>query len=128
MPDEIPDSIRSFIAEHVGSLVQLELLLLLAADPAKGWSPEESAQALFVAPDATYGLFEAMRAQGLCVTLADDATRYSLAPASSERQALLKTLAELYRTRRLTITDLIFKGPVEKYQRFANAFRFRREK
>ena len=128
MADEIPDEIRGFIVGHIGSLVQLELLLLWAADPTKSWTPEEAAKALFVAPDATYGLLEAMRAQGLCITLSDDKARYCLAPASPQRRELFKSLAELYKTRRLTIIDLVFKGPTEKYQKFANAFRFFKDK
>jgi hypothetical protein len=128
MADEVPAPLRSFIADHIGSLVQLELLLLLAADPQRDWNADEAAKALFVAPDATYGFLEAMRAHGLCAVREADNSRYFFSPADPSGTELVHSLAELYKQRRLTVTELIFKGPVEKYQTFANAFRFRRDK
>ena len=128
MADEIPAPLRNFIAEHIGSLVQLELLLLLAADSDRDWNAEQAAQALFVAPDAAYGFLEAMRVRGLCAVRESDKTRYFFSPADPAWAELVQSLAELYKQRRLTVTQLIFQGPVEKYQNFANAFRFRRDK
>ena len=65
MPDDVSPELRNFIAEQIGSIAQLELLLLLAADPAKTWNADEAAAALYVTPDAAYGFLEGMRVRGL---------------------------------------------------------------
>lgn len=124
---EVPADLRNFIQEHVGSILQLELLLLLAADPAKSWSAEEAAKALYVNPDAAYGFLEGMRVRGLFERLESD-DRYRFAPQNPESARLTAELAEFYRERRLTVIDLIYASPKDRFQSFADAFRFRRPK
>ena len=125
MPEEVSPELREFIAEQVGSIAQLELLLLLAADPARRWTAEEAATALYIAPDAAYGFLEGMRIRGLLETVSqpDD---FRFAPQNREWSALVSKLALLYKERRLTVINLIFSHPVDKLHSFADAFRFRR--
>lgn len=127
MPAELPDDLRRFITEHLGSIVQLELLLLLAADPAKPWSSEEAAKALYVAPEAALGFLEQMRAQGLCRAEGDAPVCYRFSPSAPEHQQLTRDLAAIYKERRLTIINQIYAGPVQKFQSFADAFRLRKD-
>jgi hypothetical protein len=127
MPSDLPDDLRRFIAEHLGSIVQLELLLLLAEDPGKSWSAEEAAKALYVAPEAAHGFLEAMRAKGLCQDDAAAKGRYRFAPAKPEHEQLTRDLAAFYKERRLTIINLIYSSPVQKLQSFADAFRLRKD-
>jgi predicted ArsR family transcriptional regulator len=126
MPADLPDDLRRFIAEHLGSIVQLELLLLLAADAGKPWSAEEAAKALYVSPEATLGFLEQMRTQGLCQVESGDPMRYRFAPARPEHEQLTRDLAAVYKERRLTIINLIYASPVQKFQSFADAFRLRK--
>ena len=126
MPADLPDDLRRFIAEHLGSIVQLELLLLLAADARKPWSAEEAAKALYVSPEATLGFLEQMRAQGLCQRENSDPIHYRFAPSRPEHEQLTQDLAAVYKERRLTIINLIYASPVQKFQSFADAFRLRK--
>lgn len=126
MTEDVPVPLRAFIAEHIGSILQLELLLLLAAKPDEAWSSERAAKTLYVTPNVAFGLLEGMRTRGL-LTLAADGT-YQFQPTPPEWKGLVEQLAELYRDRRLTVTGLIYSGPDEKLRNFADAFRFRRPK
>src|SRR5690606_34932858 len=84
MPEDIPAELRSFITDHIGSIAQLELLLLLAADPAKSWNADEAAKALYTAADMTYGLLEGMRTLGLLEAVENSDERYRFAPKKPE--------------------------------------------
>lgn len=127
MPDDVSPELRNFIAEQIGSIAQLELLLLLAADPGKTWNADEAAAALYVTPDAAYGFLEGMRVRGLLEAV-PQSQNFRFAPQKSEWISLVAELAQLYKTRRLTVIDLIYSHPVDKLQSFADAFRFRRPK
>ena len=127
MSEDVPLELRTFIAEHIGSIAQLELLILLASDTKKLWTAEEAAKALYTAADMTYGLLEAMRVRGL-LEADGGSERYRFAPKNPAWETLVRNLDRLYKERRLTVINLIYAGPVEKLQSFANAFRFRRGK
>lgn len=127
MPSDLPDDLRRFIAEHLGSIAQLELLLLLAADAEKTWTAEEAAKALYISPEATLGFLEAMKSQGLIRRTAEGPPSYRFAPARPESEQLARELASFYKERRLTIINLIYASPVQKLQSFADAFRLRKD-
>lgn len=126
MSDDVPAELRTFISEHIGSIVQLELLLLLAADPQKSWSSDEAAKVLYVSPTAAFGLLEGMRARGLLEALQQE--RFRFVPQNADWGPLVAALAAFYKERRLTVIDLIYNRPVDKFQSFADAFRIRRPK
>lgn len=128
MPQDIPTNLRAFITEHISSILQLELLLLLAADSSKAWTAEEVAKVLYVSPDATLAFLEALRARGFCDRDEGLQPAYRFAPKNEEWRGLVSSLATLYKERRLTVTDLIYAGPAQKYQSFADAFRVKKEK
>lgn len=125
MSDEVAADLRTFLSEQIGSILQLELLLLLAADSAKSWNAEQAAKALYVQSDAAYGLLEGMRNRGL-LAITPPEEGYRFAPRIPEWEPLVRRLADLYKERRLTVIDLIYSRPVDKLQSFADAFRFRR--
>ncbi len=126
MPEDLPAELRRFIHEHIGSIAQLELLLLLASDPAKSMSAAEASRVFYVTQDAARGFLETMRADGL-LTVDRDGT-YRFAPRDGSWRSLVDTLAEYYRERRLTVTHVIYAGPPDELQRFADAFRIKKDK
>jgi hypothetical protein len=123
--DEVSLELRTFIGDHVGSILQLELLLQMAADPARGWDAETASSILYVGPDVAQGLLEGMQTLGL-VAPAGSPARFHFAPANPEWGPLVQQLALLYKERRLTVIGLIYSSPDDNLRRFADAFRFRR--
>ena len=128
MEADLPEDIRRFLADHIGSVIQLELLLLLASDANRSWSATNAAKSLYISPEAALGFLEGMRQQGFCQAVGEPPVSYRFAPSKPEWERLTRELATLYAERRVTIINLIYAGPAEKFQRFADAFRFRRDK
>ncbi|MEX2176696.1 MAG: hypothetical protein WD872_20180 [Pirellulaceae bacterium] len=126
MSGDLPADLRSFVSEHIHSIAQLELLLLLAGEPAKTVSAEDAARVFYLPPDAARGFFESMRATGLLSLEPDGGYRF--APRHAEWVPLVNSLAGFYRERRLSITHLIYSGPTDKVQSFADAFRLKKDK
>lgn len=128
MPDNIRADLRDFIVNEVGSIAQLELLLLLHQDARKDWNAEEAARALYTAADATAALLEGFRARGFVTVSDTQPPRYQFASRKPEHEQLVRDLAELYQTRRVTVINLIYAGPEQKLRSFADAFRLRKRK
>ena len=104
--DGISARVKQLITEHVDSVMQLEVLLLLAGQggqPVRGWTATELAQQLRV--DAAWV----------------DTTLRSMAATVNE-------LAAAYADRRVTVIGLIFAKPTDKLRSFADAFRLRKDK
>jgi hypothetical protein len=126
MPDEIRADLRDFIVNEIGSIAELELLLLLYREPQKVWSAQEAAKALYTAEDATAAQLESFRARGYAAIDAEGT--YSFTARSPDQHQLIADLAQLYQTRRVTVINLIYAGPVQKMKSFADAFRLRKPK
>lgn len=91
----------------------------------RGWTVAEAAKGLYTAVSMTEPLLESLRAIGL---VGYQEHRYQYAPASKELDQLVGQLAQLYQQRRVTIINLIYSGPVQKLQDFADAFRIHKKK
>jgi hypothetical protein len=123
---EISEPVRRFIAQHVHSAAQLEVLLLLRAVPSREWSIYDVARAQVSTPDVAERLLEDLRARGLAS--ADGAgERFRYAPPD-EVVTVIDDLAEAYATRRVAVVGLIFSKPSSAVMGLADAFRFRRDR
>lgn len=124
MAEDLSQDVTRFIAEHVESLAQLEVLLYLRENAQRPVHPGEIANRLgFVSEMASAILADLTRHR--LVATADARFRYE--PASEEIGQLIDRLAEAYRDRRLAITNEIYSRPLEKVKTFADAFRLRKE-
>jgi hypothetical protein len=126
--DAIPNDVKGFIAAHVESVLQLELLLLLHAQAPRQWTAQELAQELRIdaawAPGQLAGLAEA----GVLAATADVPPAYRYDPRTPQLDDAVRGLAREYETRRVTIIGLIFSKPIDKIRSFADAFRIRKDK
>lgn len=127
-PDDIQPDVRSFIADHIHSVAQLELLLLLHGDPAKAWSAAEAALNLCTAADMTGGLLQELRSLGLLTSTDGSEVKFSFQPKTPQLGQVVSDLAQVYQERRVTVITMIYSQPVDKLRSFADAFRFRRDK
>jgi hypothetical protein len=128
MADDIRADLRDFIVNEIGSIAQLELLLLLCKDSEREWTADEAARALYTAKDAMATLLEGFRARGFVWATNSAPVRYRFNDKPAERAQLIADIAQLYETRRVTVINLIYAGPVNKLQSFADAFRLRKPK
>jgi hypothetical protein len=120
----VPAPVRRFIASHIVSVAQLEVLLLLRAAADKEWTADEVARALVTQGDAAAGWLENLVDRGLA---RNDRGRYRYSPSSPEVDRTIDALAESYANYRVAVISLIFARPSERITSFADAFRIRRK-
>jgi hypothetical protein len=121
----VPAPVRRFIASHIVSVAQLEVLLLLRAAADKEWTADEVARALVTQPEASAGWLENLAAHELA---AGREGRYRYDPPSAEVERTVDALAESYATYRVAVISLIFARPSERVTSLADAFRLRRRR
>jgi hypothetical protein len=123
---EISEPVRRFIARHVHSAAQLEVLLLLRAVPDREWSTHDVARAQVSTPDMAERMLEDLRTRGL-IAGAGTPRRYRYAPPD-ELPSVIDDLAEAYATRRVAVVGLIFSKPSTAVTGLADAFRISRDR
>jgi hypothetical protein len=125
----IPPRVRQFIADHIDSVMQLEMLLLVAAQPQRAWTAKDLADLLRIDPAWVDSQLRAMAAGGLVTEQADPPPpAFRFEPRSAELSQAVDELARTYADRRVTVIGLIFAKPIDKIRSFADAFRIRKDK
>ena len=119
----VPAPVRRFIAGHIESVGQLEVLLLLRAAADKEWTTDEVARAVVTQPASAAGWLEQLRSDAL---LGHSDGRYRYSPPGAEVERAIDDLAESYAKYRVAVIGLIFAKPSEQVRDFPEAFRLRR--
>jgi hypothetical protein len=131
--DGIPARVKQLITEHVDSVMQLEVLLLLAGEGGQAprlWTAAELAQQLRVDAAWVEATLRGMAGRGL-VAVTDTAAaapQFRYEPRTPELAASVNELAAAYADRRVTVIGLIFAKPTDKLRSFADAFRLRKDR
>ena len=118
---DLPRNVRRFIADHINSVEQLEVLLLLRRTPDRSLTPVEIAKSISTTPASIEVRLrdlvrsELVAAEGEGFRFADDARR---------REALAE-LADCYAKLRVRVITEIFSQPSEAVRSFSDAFRLR---
>lgn len=120
---ELPGEIRRFILSVIPSVPHLEALLLLHGRRDR-WSVEELATRLYVGRDTVEALLRDLKSVAL-VDGDDGLHRY--APADAQMAATVDELASMYGRSVVAVARLIHSTSERKAQRFADAFRLRKE-
>jgi hypothetical protein len=119
----IPGDVRRFLLATIPTVPHLEALLLLRGHK-DGWTLPQLASRLYVdAPTASVLVNDLLMA-GLAGSSGDI---YRYAPADDSVAVTVDTLAALYARYMVAIAELIHSSSDRKAQRFADAFRLRKE-
>lgn len=122
---ELPADVRRFLLTSIPSVPYLEALLLLRAEPGHAWDAGQLARRLYVPERTGVELVQLLRDSGIAAAEGDaGAIRYA---PEAELAAVLDRVAQAYATDLLTVTELIHSRIDRRAQRFADAFRFRKE-
>ena len=116
-----PD-LAAFVRDYVRSVWALELLLLLRRDPARWWAPEALVRELRASTGLVADNLRLFEKGGLAVR--DEAGSFRYAPASPVVDAFCGRLEEAYRTKPVTVINLIASQP-DQLRSLADAFRFK---
>lgn len=134
----LSEDVKKFIAEHLSSVEQLEVLLLLHRNQQQAWSAQEVSRELRIDPTSAAERLADLEARGLLTRReaagggpaeGDTAEpRYQYQPQKPHFDHTVNDLAKSYQEYRVTVISLIFSKPIDKIRTFADAFKFRKDK
>lgn len=127
MSSDLPPEIRQFLADHIDSVADLEVLLLLRGAPDREWTAAEVGKMLYTMPEMCAVQLARLASQKLLLIAEPSAPRYRYSPSSPDFARLIDRVAELYKERRVSMITAIYTKPISNVQSFADAFRLRKD-
>ena len=118
--------LKQFIAQHIKSVEQVEILSLFASNPERGWTAAEVFRSIQSSEKSVAESLDSFTRNELLVT--ESPGIYLLKPKTPELAEKVAELAVAYRQRRVSVIECIYGRPAKPLQNFADAFRLRKEK
>jgi hypothetical protein len=126
--EAIPNEVRQFLVDHVDSVMQLELMLLLQSEPGRQWSGPDIAAELRVDTTWVAAQLDDLCRRQVLICHGGPTARYQFGPADPAVAQTVRMLASRYATHRVSIISMIFSKPADRLRNFADAFRLRKDK
>jgi hypothetical protein len=120
----IPDDVRRFLLGAIPSVPHLEALLLVRAEAAEPWTAARLARRLYIDEAGAGRLLHDLGEAGL---LRKAVHGYRFDPADPQLATVVAELDAIYARRVVEVAELIHSSSDRKAQRFADAFRLRKE-
>jgi hypothetical protein len=121
----LPENVHHFLHQNIDSVEQLEVLLLLWRTPARGWTSEEVATAVYSHPTSVVRRLALLLGQGLLREREPGCYQY--APRTADLHETVSHLDHMYRERRVAVITLIASKPIENVRAFSEGGRNRRK-
>lgn len=126
--DESLEPAKRFIADYIGSVAQLELLLLLRTASPRAWTVEGLARELRVEPKwARSQLIQFCDIGLVRLDESSGETTYAYNPIREELREQVTAVAQAYLLHRVSVIEAIYSKPPQSIRAFADAFKFRKE-
>ena len=122
----LPPEVVAFLDEHIFSVTQLEVLLLVKEIAPEPITVEELSRGSHLPERSIRPWLDAFVERGLLVHDASDG--YRSAELDSPTQAVVDAVADCYVRRRVSLSRHVYASREDPARRFADAFRFRKEK
>jgi hypothetical protein len=119
------DPVARFLRDHITSVAQLEILLMLQTNPQQTWSPAKIANELRA--DSAGAAQQLKLLEQHQLVKVNEAGAYYFAPATPELQAAVVAVAQAYLIRRVSVIELIYSKSPDSLRAFSDAFRLRKE-
>lgn len=123
----IPAEVQRFVADHITSADQLDILLLLYGHPEREWTARQVSESVFTVPASAIMRLEQLVANRLLTSTGGTDPAYRYGPATSALATQVDALAAAYRADRVGVIQLVFQAPKDPLQAFSDAFRLKRE-
>ena len=120
---EFSETFRTFVNKNITSIEQIEVLLILLANPSRAWTVAEISAILRSSPNAIGSRLEGLRHAKLAKGDPQNGFQYA---ASGRSHEMVELLSEEYGARRFSVIELVFSRP-DAARSFADAFRLREE-
>lgn len=120
---EFSEEIRNFINAHIRSVGNLDVLVLLADDPKKSWTPEDVSRELRTNPDYANSQLQELKRIGLI----ESVNGGFISHRNPQVLDMVYRLRSAYNSRRSSVINLIYEQPLEKIRGFAEAFKLKKD-
>lgn len=121
---DLPADVRAFLDSHIFSASQLEVLLLLHAEPGRGRTLAEVGKQMRLPSSSIGPWLDAFVYREL---ITRDGDHYLWQPGDGSATPVLDEVADSYARRRTTVERYLYARGQDPLTRFADAFRFRRD-
>ena len=124
----LSEEVVQLVREHILSLEQLEILLLLRARPGEEMSAKAAGEEVRTGESSAASRLGDLAQRGfLSARVVDDQTLYRYDPKDDALRHAVDLLERAYAERRYTVINLIFAKPIDNLRVYAGAFRFRKK-
>jgi hypothetical protein len=124
---DIPREVQKFLREHITSLYQLEILLLLYEKRDAAWTVPDVNRVLQTNESHIESQLEEFHHRGLVDYIEQPEKKYQYRIGSDKTDEIIGAVAQAYKERRLSVTSFIYSTPLDNVRRFADAFRLRKD-
>lgn len=124
---EITVAVKDFIHQHINSVEQLEVLLLMLSRSDKEWSATEVSRELYIQPASAATRLADLQRSRLLQESPNIPQSFRYAPSEASMDKAAREVASAYSVRRVGIINLILERPLDNVRVFSDAFRIRRD-
>jgi hypothetical protein len=124
----VPLEVQQFVLDRIGSIAQLEALLMMRNAPDTWWPSGSLAERLYISESVCRAELEAMKAQGLLVGRQEDiGWQFRYSPSGGELREFVDRLVYYYGKHLVVISNLIHSKPRTRLHEFAEAFSLKKK-
>jgi hypothetical protein len=126
-PPDLPDDVRRFVLTALPTVPHLEAVLLFRGAPQERRTARDTARLLYIAERSAAELLEQLCEAGILALEAGEPRSFRYHPRDDALQSVINRLAAVYASNLIGVTNLIHDSTQKNAQRFAAAFRLRRD-
>ena len=123
----IPAEVEQFVVNRIESVAHLEALLLMRRESEKMWTDLELAKRLYIDTGQAQSILSHLCVDGFIVAKSAKPVGYQYRPTSQELAKLVDLTADAYSKYLVPVTNLVHSNAKSRVQKFADAFRLKRE-
>jgi hypothetical protein len=124
---EVPELVAQFLAAHIATVEQLDVLLLLVQTPDRWWDARTIGGALGLPEQVSRRTLDALASQNLLAIRITGAVRYQYQPGRPGLDDAARLTADTCRTNHAGVLRLVTHSARRNLRAFADAFRIRRD-
>jgi hypothetical protein len=124
----VPLEVQQFVLSRIGSIAQLEALLIMRNAPDTWWASSSLAERLYISEWTCRAELEALMAQGLLLGRQEDiGWQFRYSPATGELREFVDRLVYYYAKHLVVISNLIHSKPRTRIHEFSEAFSLKKK-
>jgi predicted transcriptional regulator len=119
--------VAALLSQHISSVEELEILLLLRRRADRSWDATAVAEELRTSDSSAEKRLGNLCAGGLVEEAESSGRGFRYGPSSAWKRAAVDQLADLYAEAPFRVIDMIFAKPIANLRVYADAFRYRKD-